>query len=221
MRLRAQAPSTRRLTSSVNAAWNGERTACGNSEAIARPTASRTPPPATLPAPATRPMATLVPITKPSGSTPITRLSTIAAMAAPPATGSSLMTDHQLRQRPRRPLTHLAQGAVTGSASQEASGGLPGPVRKGPSRNGPNRRDWNIAPLIRQDDPAARKAREWLPAGHRSGGTPGTDPSGAGNKAAATTAAVPPLSGGDKEATHAGTVAHSASAVTRPAAFVC
>jgi hypothetical protein len=55
--------------------------------------------------------------------------------------------------------------------------------------------------------------REWLPAGHWSGGTPCTDPSGAGNQAAAKETAVPPLSGGDSEATHAthtGTITDSA-----------
>jgi hypothetical protein len=52
------------------------------------------------------------------------------------------------------------------------------------------------------------ETREWLPAGRWSGGTPCTDPSGAGNEAAAKEAAVPPLSGGDSEATHA---THSAT----------
>jgi len=98
---RAHAPCTRRLISSVNAAWNGERTDCSSSETTASPTASITRSQIPLPAPATRPMASLVPTTKPRGSTPITRLSTIAATATRPATGSSRMIDHQLRQRPR------------------------------------------------------------------------------------------------------------------------
>ena len=51
MSRRAHAPSTRRLISSVNAAWNGERTDCSSSEATASPTASRTPPQIPLPAP--------------------------------------------------------------------------------------------------------------------------------------------------------------------------
>jgi len=125
MSLRAHAPSTRRLISSANAAWNGERTDCSSSAATASPTASRTPPQTPLPTPATRPMATLVPTTKPSGSTPITRLSTIAAIATRPATGSSRMIACQLRQRPRHHLTHTAQRAVRRPALQNALGDLP------------------------------------------------------------------------------------------------
>jgi hypothetical protein len=56
---------------------------------------------------------------------------------------------------------------------------------------------------------------DWLPTGHWSGGTSCTDPNGAGNKAAVTTTAIPPLSGGDSEAahaTHAVTIADSTSA---------
>ena len=41
--LRAHTPSTRRLISSVNAAWNGERTDCSSSATPASPTASRAP----------------------------------------------------------------------------------------------------------------------------------------------------------------------------------
>ena len=165
MSLRAHAPSTRRLISSVNAAWNGERTDCSSSEATASPAASRTPPQIPLPPPATRPMAALVPITKPRGSKPITRLSAIDARATRPATGSSAMIDHQLRQRFRR---HLAQTAQRAAAAQKALGGLPGREREGSSCGGSNRRDWDIAPLIRQDGPAHKK--------HASGGRRDTGP---------------------------------------------
>ena len=68
---------------------------------------------------AARQPATLVLITKPNGSTPITRLSTIAAMATRPATGSSRMIACQLRQRPRHRLRESEGSSCCGSKRRD------------------------------------------------------------------------------------------------------
>jgi hypothetical protein len=58
-------------------------------------------------------MATLVPTTNPRGSTPVTRLSTTAAGATLPATGTIRMIDCQIRERSAHQLTQRPGTSAT------------------------------------------------------------------------------------------------------------